>query len=163
MNAEATGSNPVEFPEILFSGLLNNCLNSEHFICSSQFISFHVLFLSRDVELNKLAGSACVGLYSSASTALQRERRGHGFESRRIPEILFSGYFDNYLNCDTTSMITSLFCLEFRIVTHFLISQKSVRVWTFGYCCNLLHLKCKYEGVLVYSKIQTKNLLKYIL
>ena len=34
-----------------------------------------------------------------------------------------------------------------------------MRVWTFGYCCNLLHLKCKYEGVLVYSKIQTKNLL----
>ena len=38
-------------------------------------------FLSRVDELNKLAGSQCLGLQSSAGRVLQRERRGHEFES----------------------------------------------------------------------------------
>ena len=44
------------------------------FICipAVHIISFCVSFLSLDVELNKLAGSQCMGLHSSAGRALQR-------------------------------------------------------------------------------------------
>ena len=45
-------------------------------------LSFSVSFLSRVDELSNLAGSQRVGLHSSAVRALQRERRGHEFESR---------------------------------------------------------------------------------
>ena len=48
---------------------------------SSQLISLCVSFLSRVDELSKLASLQCMGLYSSDGRALQRERRGHGFES----------------------------------------------------------------------------------
>ena len=34
-----------------------------------------------------------MGFYSSAGRSLQRERKGHGYETRRSPEILSSGYF----------------------------------------------------------------------
>ena len=51
-------------------------------------------------ELNKLACLQCMGRHSSAGRALQRERRGHGFESRWSSEKLFSGVFRNCLNCD---------------------------------------------------------------
>ena len=63
-NAEATGSNPVEAPKNFFSGYFRNCLNCDslrwshtHFICipAVHIISFSVSFLSRVVELNKLA------------------------------------------------------------------------------------------------------------
>ena len=65
-------------------------LSSFHlFFRSSQFISFCVSFLSRVNELNKLACSPCMGTHSSASRALQRERRGHGFESRWSPKAFF--------------------------------------------------------------------------
>ena len=47
---------------------------------SSQFIH-SVSFLSRVDERNELVCSPCRGLHSSASRALQRERRGHGFDS----------------------------------------------------------------------------------
>ena len=54
-----------------------------HFICipAVHIISFCVSFLSRVDELNKLACFQCMGLHSSAGRALQREHRGHGFES----------------------------------------------------------------------------------
>ena len=42
-----------------------------------------------------------------ADRALQRERRGHGFESRWSPEKLFFGLLRNCLNCDSTTMVTS--------------------------------------------------------
>ena len=86
-NAEATGSNPVEAPKILFSGYFCNCLNCDslrwshtHSICIPAvqyhfiqgFISFRVSFLSRVDELNILASLQCMGLHSSAGRALQR-------------------------------------------------------------------------------------------
>ena len=89
-------------PEKRSSGLLRSCVNcdSTAMVTSSfqcipavYIISFCVLFLSRFDELNKLAGSQCMGLHSSAGRALQRERRGHGFKSRRSPEKLFSGLY----------------------------------------------------------------------
>ena len=54
-------------------------------------------------ELNKLACSSCMGLHNSAGRALQRERRGHGFESRWSPENLFLGLLRDWLNCDYNS------------------------------------------------------------
>ena len=51
-------------------------------------------FLSRVDELYKLACLQCTDLHTSAGRVLQRERRGHGFESRRSPEnLFFSDYF----------------------------------------------------------------------
>ena len=51
--------------------------------------------------LNKLAYSQCMGLHSSAGRALQRERRGHGFESRWSPQnIFFRAISQLPLNCD---------------------------------------------------------------
>ena len=38
---------------------------------------------------------------AQAGRVLQRQRRGHGFESRWSPEILFFGLFRNCLNCDS--------------------------------------------------------------
>ena len=38
--------------------------------------------LLKVMELNKLASLQCMGFHSSAGRALQRQRRGHGFESR---------------------------------------------------------------------------------
>ena len=53
--------------------------------CASKHLysrsSFCVSFLSRVDELNKLVCLQCMGLHSSAGRALQRKRRGHGFES----------------------------------------------------------------------------------
>ena len=74
-----------------------------HFICipAVHIISFCVSFLSRVDELNKLAGLQGMGLHSSAGRALQRQRRGHGFESRWSPEILFFRLFRNCLSCDS--------------------------------------------------------------
>ena len=63
-------------------------------------ISFCVSFLSRVDELNKLACLQCMGLHSSAGRGLQRERRGHGFESRWSPEKLSFGLLRNLLNYD---------------------------------------------------------------
>ena len=67
----------------------------------SQFTSslFYVSFLSR-VKMNSTnpACSQFMGLHSSVGRALQRWRRGHGFESRRSPEIYF-GLICNCLNC----------------------------------------------------------------
>ena len=46
-----------------------------------------------------------MGIYSSAGRALQRKRRGHGFESRLSPEIpfFFFGLLRNCLNCNSTA------------------------------------------------------------
>ena len=49
---------------------------------SVHIIAFSVSFRSRVEELNKLASLQYMGLHSSAGRALQRERRGHGFEDR---------------------------------------------------------------------------------
>ena len=93
-NAEATGSNPVEAPNIVFFffGLLRNCLNCDslrwshiHFICISAVHIISILYFNHFVgksEFYKLANSPCMALHSSADRALQRERRSHGFESR---------------------------------------------------------------------------------
>ena len=62
-------------------------------------ISFCVSFLSRVDGLNKLAGVQCMGLHSSAGRALQRERRGYGFESRWSPGKPFYRVLRNCLNC----------------------------------------------------------------
>ena len=72
-----------------------------------QFTSFHSVFHSfhgLTNSGNKLACLQCMGLHSSAGRAVQRERRGHGYESRWSPEkpffralnpwkTFFSGYF----------------------------------------------------------------------
>ena len=50
-----------------------------------------------------------MGLHSSAGRALQCERRGHGFESRRRPKKTFFGLLRNCLNCDSTAMVTYSF------------------------------------------------------
>ena len=74
-----------------------------HFICipAVHIISFCVSFLSRvDNSINWPASSVWVFI-AQAGRALQRERRGHGFESRRSPEKLFFGLFRNCLNCDS--------------------------------------------------------------
>ena len=95
-----------------------NCLNCDslwwshtHFICipAVHIISFSVPFLSRVDELNKLASLQCIGLHSSAGKALQRERRGHGFESRWSPEKLFFGLFSQLLKLRFTAMVTYSF------------------------------------------------------
>ena len=52
-----------------------------------------------------------MGLHSSAGRALQCERRGHGFESRRRPKKTFFGLLRNCLNCDSTAMVTYSFHL----------------------------------------------------
>ena len=44
-------------------------------------------------EFNKLACSQRMGFHSSVGGALQRYRRGHGFESRWSPENIFRAYF----------------------------------------------------------------------
>ena len=51
-------------------------------IVASSQTKLRISFLSRIDELTKLAGLQCRGLHSSAGRALQRERRGHVFESR---------------------------------------------------------------------------------
>ena len=105
-NTEATGSNAVEVPNpppnplppppLLFRASLQLLKNATqlrrshlHFHLysrSSHFISLRVSFLSRVDKLNKLAGLQCMGLHSSAGTALQRERRGHGSNSVEAPK-----------------------------------------------------------------------------
>ena len=96
--ANLLSSNPVEAPKNFFSGYFRSCLNCDslrwshaHFIRipAVHIISFSVSFLSRVDELNKLASLQCMGVYSSAGGALQRERRGHGFESRYSPDKTF--------------------------------------------------------------------------
>ena len=81
VNAEATGSNPVEAPKIFFAGYFRNCLNCDslpwshtHFICipAVYIITFRASFPSRVDELNKLTSLQCMGLHSSAGRALQR-------------------------------------------------------------------------------------------
>ena len=69
------------------------------FICipAVHIISFGFSFLSRVDELNKLACLQCMGLHRSAGRALQRERRGPGFESRWSPVKLF---FVGFCPCD---------------------------------------------------------------
>ena len=64
-----------------------NC--DAHFICIStvHIISFCVYSFRVD-ELKKLACLQCMGLHCSTGRALQRERRGHGFELFYWP-----GYF----------------------------------------------------------------------
>ena len=49
----------------------------------------------------------------SAGRALQRDRRGYGFESRWSPEKLFFGLVCNCLNCDSTAMVTYSFHLYY--------------------------------------------------
>ena len=51
-----------------------------------QFFLYRPILIPR---LNKLTCLPCMGLHSADGRALQRERRGHGFESRWSPEILF--------------------------------------------------------------------------
>ena len=53
-----------------------------------------------DPDINKLACSQCMGLHSSVGRALQRERRGHRFESRWSPDNLLFRLIRNRLNCD---------------------------------------------------------------
>ena len=81
VNAEATGSNPVEAPKIFFAGYFRNCLNCDslpwshtHFISipAVYIITFSASFPSRVDELNKLTSLQCMGLHSSAGRALQR-------------------------------------------------------------------------------------------
>ena len=54
------------------------------------------------------------GFRSSAGRALQREHRGHVFESRWNPETLFFGLLRTWVNCDSTAMVTYSFHLYFR-------------------------------------------------
>ena len=60
-----------------------------------QFTSFHSVLHSFHGLMNSInrPPGHCMDLHSSDGRALQRERRGHGFESRWSPEKLFSGYF----------------------------------------------------------------------
>ena len=75
-------------------GLSKHWDTSTNWDITLHIISLCVSFLSRDDELNKLAGLQCMGVHSSAGRVLGRERRGHGFESRWSPEkLFFSGYF----------------------------------------------------------------------
>ena len=62
-----------------------------HFICipAVHIISFCVSFLLQVNELNKLAGSQCMGYHSSAGRALQRERRGLGLNPLKPRKTLF--------------------------------------------------------------------------
>ena len=95
-NAEATGSNPVEAPKSFFFFRLISQLLKLRYDCDDhifipfvfpQFtIHFYSMFHSLHGvdELNKLACLSlyhCMGLYSSDGRALQRECKGHGFES----------------------------------------------------------------------------------
>ena len=72
------------------SSLENAVCDDGHIFISFVFPTVHIIslcvsFLSQVDKLNKLnklASCQCVGLHSSAGRALQRERRGHGFESR---------------------------------------------------------------------------------
>ena len=89
------GYDLIEYPLRMVMHLLilgDVCMSEVHkeershdFICISavHIISFFDSFLSWVDELNKLAGSPCIGLYSSAGRALQckHSSRGHGFES----------------------------------------------------------------------------------
>ena len=97
---------------------LLNCLNCDslrwshiHFICipTVHIISFCDSFLSRVDELNKLACLQCMGLHSSAVRTLQRERRGHGFESHWSPEKPFLGAILQLLKLWFTAMVTYSF------------------------------------------------------
>ena len=89
-SAEATGSNMSNPVEGEGGVLFRNCLNCDsrrwshiHFMCipAVHIISFCVSFLSPVDELGELAGLQCIGLYSSAGRAPQRQRRGHGFKT----------------------------------------------------------------------------------
>ena len=131
--AEATGSNPVEAPKNVFSGnfaIAENAIqllwSHFHFICipTVYIISFCVSFLSRVDELNKLARLQCMGLHSSAGRALQRERRGHGFESRCSPEKLFQAT-SQLLKLQFTAMVTFSFHLYSRSSHHSVLNSYS--------------------------------------
>ena len=73
---------------------------------SSSSLNFILCLIPFKVdELNKLSGSQCMGLHSSAGRVLQHERRGHGFQSHWSPaEKLFSLPTSQFLklrfNCD---------------------------------------------------------------
>ena len=73
---------------------------------------------------NKLASLQCMGLHSSAGRALQRERRGHGFESRWSPEKHIFGLFSQLLKLQFTAMVTYSFHLYSRTSYHFIQCQK---------------------------------------
>ena len=65
---------------VLYHIFIFICIPAAHIV--SFCMSFCVSFLSRVDELGKLADSQGMGLHSAAARALQREHRGHGFESR---------------------------------------------------------------------------------
>ena len=54
-------------------------------IAVNRNLSNREIALSRVDELHKLASLQCLGLHSSTGRALQRERRGHGFELLKLP------------------------------------------------------------------------------
>ena len=102
-----------------------------HTLEAGQFIAVHIIsfsvsFLSRVDELNKLASLQCMGLHSSAGRALQRYRRGHGFESRWSPENLFFGLFSQLLKLRFTAMVTYSFHLYSRSSHHFIQSLTKI-------------------------------------
>ena len=82
------------------------------------------------------------GFHSSAGNALQRERRGHAFESRWSPEKLFFGLFRNCWNCDSLrwSHIHIICIPTVHIISLWVSSLEEVRSWE-GFARRLADLR----------------------
>ena len=86
-----------QLPRLRFTAMVTYSLHlysrSSHIV----FHSFHGLMNS----INWSASMQCMGLHSSASRALQRERRGHGFKARwSPPKRFFRAIFAVAIHCD---------------------------------------------------------------
>ena len=71
-----------------------------------------------------------MGLHSSAGRALERERRGHGFEFRRSPEKFFRAILQ-LLNLRFTAMVTYLRHLFSRSSHNFILSTNGLLFLSF--------------------------------
>ena len=109
-NAEATGSNPVEAPKNFFSGYFRNYLNCDslrwshtHFIVFPQFTSFHSVFHSFHGLMNSINWPASSTWVFIAQLGEHRSANAEATGSNPVeaPKNFLSGYFRNYLNCDS--------------------------------------------------------------
>ena len=102
--------NDVEAPKILFSGYFRNCLNCDSLRWSQlisfvfpQFTSFHLVFHSFHGLMNSInwpASSVWVFI-AQLGEHCSANAEATGSNPVEAPKILFSGYFHNWLNCDS--------------------------------------------------------------
>ena len=100
MNAEATGSNPVEAPKIFFFG--HNWSHLQFiYISAVHIISFCFIPFTGKDELNKLACSQCMGIFiAQLEEHCSANAEATGSNPVEAPKIFLGGLIRNCSNCN---------------------------------------------------------------